>query len=620
MRLERDEGAPASRAFPLGNVLFALAASLAAAAALPAGTLRLAVVLACSGLPFLLVVRRRWSISELAAAPAIASLAIWTLLSGVSWELATSPLSPAVLAVATGALGLWARRSGRTLEIERSASDAIALLALGVALIATGAVCLRNGPAGDGYLARGWFGRDTFYFLALAQGAIEQRGAPAGNPFVAGVPNFYPSLFHTGFGALTVQHGPLAALAVRWIAPPVLASAVGLLANLCIRAVAPRGGDRARALAVGLGVVASAVTLRPDLFIYPQTHAFGFAVLLLAMWLWRHDAGDTELVGSIVVATLVICGHTVTGGAAVAFLAGKAALVSRSERPRLAGAVVLVVAGLAVTYWRVSTLPFAGASAGFRWGGEGAPSGALGPWCPSVGFVVLLLLGNLRSWRHLVSSLVLVALGGAYLVHGGSLVEPVDRWFVFFNAERFFLLALLLAIPALGVVRLPLAAAAVVGVLAGAVLLPTTLSRETATLFTGVAQELDRRDLETFEILRRRTPAEARFFTNLRDYALPAFTGRAQNPHQENIWALHTLPAREFDERLADLRWFDALSPRGRLDLLDRRGYTHFLLRGRLGSREQSEAWVARTFPGGTMRILVADDRYLVTERVRRPR
>ena len=95
-----------------------------------------------------------------------------------------------------------------------------------------------------------------------------------------------------------------------------------------------------------------------------------------------------------------------------------------------------------------------------------------------------------------------------------------------------------------------------------------------------------------------KTAPTARFVSTLGNFALPAFTGRTQPPHEfsGNIWGPNTLPQLDFDQRRRENAFFWRLSPSQRLDVMQRRGYTHV---ARLAPAEEPQAWVDRAFPQG---------------------
>lgn len=304
-----------------------------------------------------------------------------------------------------------------------------------------------------------------------------------------------------------------------------------------------------------------------------------------------------------------------TGATAVALLLGLSAAESLPLATRRAGLLsAAAVLLLAVLLLAVNWLPYPGT--------RGAWSGAelvdfLAPWwLPLLGGLGMLLAG----WRRPLSALGplgVVALGGLYYAYGSTQLDGSERWFVYFNAERFLHLGLLMALPvaAGGATRAGLAASLLV--VGSAVFFPNPMANSTHSLRDAPPLVLDGTDLAWFERIRRETPPDARFFTNLGSYALPAFTGRTQNPIESNLWGNNTLPASEFNARLSDASSFLQRGPEAQSALLERWGYSHVFLR-RDGVRGEVTAWLQQLRRGG-FQLIAEDERYLLFAKATAP-
>jgi len=590
---------------PLVPLLAALTAILLAVAALPASPTRALLFVAVAGLPPLLSVRRSWHLLELCAAPPAAALVLFALAGALLGP--RSPLLPFLPGLLAAALAANATRERPRVTVQLGIADAAAGLAAGLWLWPLMRVFRRNGLHRAVYLARTWFNHDSFYLFSLAEESIQRNGFPADNPFIAGVANYYPSLLHVGLGSLSAQSGAPAAIGVLPLVQLLLATSP----VLCLFAVWRCAGKPSRlggaALLLGL---AAAIALRPDLFLYPHTQSLAMTWLFLLLWLWADAPELRERLAAFVVATALVLAHTVTGATGVAVLLGRsvAELPARETR-RIAVASVLVGLLQLVLFLVVNRLPFP--SARVPW--DEASFGGIGEflagwWLPIVG-VFALLAGNFRRPLSTLSALGVLALGALYYAHGSMLVDPGERWFVFFNAERFLHLGLIIALPLAATCARPVAPLAMLLVLGSALFRPTKLAQDTQGLLSASPLLLDAHDLSWFERIRRETPPDARIISNLFSYALPAFTGRSQNPIEGNFWGNDTLPTDEFAARLNDWRSF-LLHPVGQLAVLERWGYTHVMIR-RAETRGEVRAWTAQ-LATVDFRLVAEDDRYLL--------
>ena len=608
-------------AVALHRVLFGLFVALAVAGLLPASTAKLLLLATLSGIAPLLALRRRWSFAELLVAGPSASLATWSLLTALLWKVGISGfalgLVPAVIALA---LLLWDRRRRRVLELSAQPTDFAALAVMLLALVPVAAVFTANGPTGEGYTARGWFARDTYYLFALAQMAVERSTMPPENPFLAGIANHYPALLHVGLGGLSSQSGAPVAISMLKFLPLLLVSVPGLLVTAAVRAANVPNTAAAAVLAASAACVPA--LLRLDLFVYPQTQILGFGLLLLAVLLWGEGRPTNgEAVAVVVLCAVLVFGHTISAAAAILFLSSNSTVELWRKDLRRRGAVLAVTTlVLAVLFVRQSALPFAGT---LRAGVPAeevfhALSAYVVPWLPIILGVALIAA---LSWRRGPPALVglgLLILGALYQLYAAFPTDPFERWFASFNAERFLIIGVLCAVPTLLAMPRRLALIALGLLLAGAVLYrPGDHLTGTLGLIREPGESLETRDLNFYERVRRETPPDARFFTGIGGYAFPAFTGRSQPPVENNIWGLNTVDPKDFEARLAEHQTLFTRTPDQRTALLQSRGYTHLLIRSGL-TGETAQRWADAEFRPGTSRVVISDGRYLVFEVKRR--
>ncbi len=376
---------------------------------------------------------------------------------------------------------------------------------------------------------------------------------------------------------------------------------------------------------VALAGVAGAVGLRPDLFIYPHTQAFAFGWLGLMLWLAAAEPlHPARVIAAGVVAFGLVLAHTVTGAAALVFTAGTAFRLLLTPTSRRQG--LFVAAGslaLALMFWRMNALPYSGPRAAFALSSLATIGPDLEPWLrPMVGLALTLA----ACWRQPAQGLPALAtagLGAAYYLHGSMLVDEGERTFVLFNAPRFLDLGLLLGLlPALrGDRRIGLAGALLVAI--SAAWHPTGLAKAAKGLIDGSPVVVDASKLALFERVRSTLPVEARILWptpgSVPDYALPAFTGRAQSPIQANLWGLNTLSAREFDGRLRDVLDFPSLPPADWPEVLDRWGYSHILARVTVPPGIESASasrWLEAQLPQGKLVVeMAAGNLFLLARR-----
>jgi hypothetical protein len=276
--------------------------------------------------------------------------------------------------------------------------------------------------------------------------------------------------------------------------------------------------------------------------------------------------------------------------------------------------------GLALMFWRTNALPYSGPRSPFALSSLSGSGDELQPWLwPMVG----LALAMASSWKRpaeVLPALLTVGLGTAYYLYGTIQMDTVARAFVLFNAVRFFQLALLLGLlPALrGDRRIGLGAALLVAV--SAAWHPPDLARASWTLIDGTPIVVDASERTLFERVRRELPVDARILWAtpgpISDYALPAFTGRAESPFQANLWGLNTLPASEFDQRLNDVLAFPTLPPAEWPAVLDRWRYSHVLLRIAIPPTidpASAPRWIEGQLPPGELVVqMAAGDLFLL--------
>ncbi len=601
---------PSLRRVPAANVSFALAALLGFCALLPPGPARLLLLSCLSATPLLLALRREWGADLLLASP-LASLFLWAPLGFALWKVHLFWFAPGLLAALALGLALRARRHGKLLELRLSTRDLVALIAFVLLLLPIGAVFTHNGMEGGRYLAHSWFGRDTFYLFGLAQEAAERQSWPAENPFAAGLHNYYPSLIHVALGALSTQGGSAAAIDLVWISPLYLACGPALW----VLAAAERG----RASWLVLVGAAGPFLLRPDLFIYPHTQAYSFCGLALILWLTRSDATPAAKVVAWIVGVEVVLAHSVVGALAVVLLGGQAfeRLVDRATRREgVLGTVGVVALGL--LFLRGGALPYPGAKGPLTLHAFSGIGAFISPWQWPLAAALIVLLANARQPLKWLPTLASIGLGLAYYAYGGVQLDPSDHWFVLFNAERFFHLALLIALPLVALRPTGVVGAAVLSVMASALIHPTDLAKGSRALLEEAPLIVEAPDLLLFQRIRAETPPEARFITNWGGWLLPAFTGRAEQPVEgrETSGAQSTVLPQEYAQRYADGQSLLRRPPHEWPAAMDRFGYTHVLLRGGAPSGD-AQGWVASAFPPGTMKLDFAEGRGLVLERLR---
>jgi hypothetical protein len=560
-----------------------------------------------TGFSVLVAVRSRWPVSALLFATPVVSLPLWAVGTRLSFATGLTGAPRVWPAFLAACLTLWVGWRRRSLLLEARERD---LWALGWAVLVSVpvvAVFLRNGlQPGGRYLARSWFGRDSFYLFSFAQMTLETAGPPDRNPFLAGAQNHYPTLAHVGLAGLTLESGQVAAVFVPALAVTLCIAGAGL----SFLWISERSPSRRGALALGALGALGWMAARPDLIVYPHTQAVVFAVLLLVLWLSFPPRGRAETGLILFLSGYLVFAHALTAAVALSALGVIAVEEWRPGGSRRRAAVYL---GAAL----VLGLVFLGINAPARPALTGAPTSAsltatiryAAPWIPAAGAALLLSLGARRSRGPWVLPLGPLLFAVAYYTWGALLVLPAQRFLVLVNAERLVHYALLCALALLPDAGRRRAALAIGLVWVG---LSTTPSiRLIPGLLWAPPLELSRADLAMFEAVREKTPASATIFSLTRNFGLPAFTGRTQNAVEPLDWSMGGLPAGEVERYWNELVRFDRLAPSERRSLLARRGYSHLLVpKPQPGASGSSllDAWL----PEGSARTVYEDRRYVL--------
>jgi hypothetical protein len=223
--------------------------------------------------------------------------------------------------------------------------------------------------------------------------------------------------------------------------------------------------------------------------------------------------------------------------------------------------------------------------------------------------VLLLSLGAWRRGRLWLLPLAPLSLALAYYAHGTLLVLPSQRFLVLVNAERFVHYSLLCALVLLPWVERWQAVLAIWLLWIGLVAMPSM--RLTPSLVLDPPLSLSRADMALFAAVRERTPPSATIFSLVRDFSLPAFTGRAQNAVEPLDWSMGGLPPGEVEVRWKEMMGFGGLAPAERRRLLAERDYTHLLLR-KPSRAVTGNSVLQRLLPEGAAHTIYEDDAYLL--------
>jgi hypothetical protein len=599
------EGGLILRAWP---VLASLCALTAAAVFLPAGMARALIFWLASGAFLVAVVFDRFGCVEWIVSGLIASFVLFSLLGPLVWPWGAAP-HLAVLGVMVAASVREWRRKPRMLSVHAGAVDLASAFVMALASLPIAVVAKRNGFDPDGtFVARHYFGGDSFYFYSFAEAFVNGRHLPVEVPFVAGAQNAYRTWLHAGFGGLRLLVGQPSPLAGIVLVPVFLLATQGLAVWSFIRSSGSEPSAQAAALSGALAMIL--FILRPDLAIYPTGQAFAIGALRFAGWLWRGPSSSVAAQAlSIGAALVVVMGHGLTGAVAVAFVGVRSVQTLFRREGRRSGAVfALASAGLGLVFLLVNRMPYAGARHAIKWSviAHGAWAFVDG-WQVGIAFIVV---GCVLAWRTggLVPITVLL-LGVLFRIGADLPVDASEAWFAQVNADRFVYFAcvtLALALVGTSRRRLALVIALSFGMFAG--WRPATLGTwlHNMGLATADPIRIEPAKLLLFREICRKTPANARILTTVALNVLPAFTGRVQSPVAPNLWAMGMIKPSQFEARVKDQARFAAASATEKIAIMDRGEYSHALLRANLAVG-QVPSWVQSQFPGGSVEVLYAD-------------
>jgi hypothetical protein len=462
----------------------------------------------------------------------------------------------------------------------------VAVLALWIAIRAfQAAVFSRNGffPDGAGeevFVTRGWFARDTLYFYALVEQAMQAGGWPEWNPFFGGFEIAYPRLVHVGLAGLLTASGERIATAASGLMGVVLLPIVSL--GLSVAKSAVRRSRRNILWPMAAGFLFYALALRFDLVLYPHTQYFVLGVFLLfsrvmvvvGMRPFRRDWTWISLGWAL--ALFLILAHQVSGSAALFAWVLMAGVLGRARRWPLLGWGVWVAASAALV-----VVLFSGGrdphlrphTAGFDWYILGVWIRSLRGWVPALLLTVWtgLVLRRMRPQVWSSAGLLVVAL--CVLVWGVLQEYVHSRIILVFNAERYLYHGFLLVFPAVAILfseywnrcagrrgmhvilvvlmLLPFFQLPALTYKSGQLLSeePHVVSSDALRAYGWVAENTDVGDV--FLQTPARDPSGAERF----DRSLPAITGRTLYiADVYNIWGYANIPAYEHRARVEFVR------------------------------------------------------------------
>jgi hypothetical protein len=305
---------------------------------------------------------------------------------------------------------------------------------------------------------------------------------------------------------------------------------------------------------------------------------YGVLVLVLLLDDEESPGGTRALVGGLCV--YLAFAHAVTSAVCLVVMAASAvhALVRRKHASALWHLGLAAV--LTLLYVVLNRAPYPSLRGEFAWANLGEAARYLRPWLlPSLSVVVLAgwaLRRRLPGLRPLAP----LGLGVAYYLFGMTLADPGHRWFVAYNAERFPHYALLVALILLPLLPRAAQLASLAPAIAGLVLLPPALARNSIQLLTEEPLRLPAATLRVWQAVRTRTPPQARILVLAHMYAPAAFTGRAQAPIEPlELWSMNALPVGEVAQRQREWAGFVHLAQAERERIVAERGYTHLVLR-----------------------------------------
>jgi len=597
-----------------GYVSAATCVLLIACVAQPFHALRAWALLLLPGLPVAMAIRRHYRLTELAGVTVAASLIVLSASAAAAIAVGAFPvLAPAMVVglCAMATIASWRKRT----RVSMGPADAGAALTCLLILPLILAVYATNGPqpAADGerFVMRHWMLRDGAYLFGLTQEAVERQAMPAETPFAAGVPAHYATFGHCGLAVLAAASARPAPLALWWMGPVFHVAALFLLYHAIARQL--RLPARSRMLWAAAGLVAI-FAWRADFYVYLQSQSVALVVLAAFLWCtsqreWWRRSQMTAI--AFIIALWLGAAHTVSGGAAVAVLAGTAVGDWRwfFTRHRIRG--VVWICGLLLVAW--VTLQAGSTPLRPRLGSPGPAAWRdlwenMGPFAPLNAAAIAAIAVACRHRRHVEASCVaaLCVLSLGYSAYGLMCTDWFPRFFAIFNAQRFvyfslpFVTALLLERGA----SMRLVAIVVLG--GGLVANPPPVLRQTPLLVWDRSIVYTADDLKAYDAVRRQTPATARFITNAEHWGLPAFTGRCEFAHRlTSLFALHALPDEELQE-LIGLRsaFFSSAAPQAVWPRIRQLGIDHVLVEeaAKPPARSFVERLKSEDFAGGSFR------------------
>ncbi|MCK4547829.1 MAG: hypothetical protein KAW17_10355 [Candidatus Eisenbacteria sp.] len=605
------------------------------------GHIQLHLLLFFSGAGLATVLLGSGNLSEWVGLSTAASLVLFSVWTGLLWALnlpAVTVLWGAVLGTNILLVVLLSIRS-RSLTLKVGYFD-IAALTLWIVIRAMQlAVFSRNGvdPGmgnGEAFVARGWFARDTFYFYALVEQAVQGQGWPVWNPFFGGFEVAYPGLMHMGLAGLLVLSGERIAAASSGLMGVVLVPVVTLGLGLLKSA-----GRRARQgilWPIAAAFLLYALALRLDTVLYPQTQYFVLGIFLLFLRVMM-TVGSGPLRGNSksmavgwALGLFLVLAHQVSGSAALFVWVFVAAALGRARRWVWWGWCVWAAAGLVLGLALMS----GGRDPHLEWSWSGFDAyilyawiGSLKGWLPALFFALWtgIVLGRMRLHLWAAAGLLVVTI--CVMVWGVLQEYGQSRIVLVFNAERYLYHGFLLVFPAVAVLfcgywqrccrqprmrtvlvilmvlpffQLPALTYKSRGLLTDE---PVVVTGDMLRAYDWICSNTDIGDV----ILRQPVPGSLdreRF-----DRSLPAFTGRSLYVADiYNIWGYANIPAYEHGSRVAFVR--DVSGGRYGPEALSRacsaRGIDYWITHGPRGNSDPvlENRWFDVVYNVGSVSIL----------------
>ncbi len=515
------------------------------------------------------------------------SLVLWSVWTGLLWFFDVS--APGVLLGAILGtnllLVLFLRFRPRRITFRVGRFDLLVLVFWAVIRALQIAVFTKNGMSADwadqaSFTARGWFARDTLYFYALVEQAVDGRSWPSWNPFFGGVEIVYPRLVHVGLAGLLSLSGERISSAASGLMALGLVPIVTL--GLGIVKSAARRTRRPVYWPVAAIVLLYALALRLDVLVSPQTQFFVLGVFLLFARVMmvvglRPLRGDEAwIVAGWLLTVFLILAHQVSGTAALfswIFITG---VIGRSRgRPIWRwGVWVLAAASLVLILFLPGRDPHLRSPGGeIDWGIVGAWTANLRGWLPALVFTVWAGFSLRRLRPQVWCSAGLAAVTLWIVVWGGMQDYIHSRIILVFNAERYLYHGFLLAFPATVLLfshywRLCQGRTGMRIALLLLILLPflqmPTLAYKSRGLVMDDPVVISGDRIEAYDWIRANTSTDAVFLqgpvrgpSELERFerTLPALTGRSLYVADiYNIWGYTEIPAYEHGSRLKFVR------------------------------------------------------------------